>query len=277
MRILILGSGQDAGVPQAGCYCSICRMARVNASYRRLGPSIAVLDKGKGLCYFVDASPDFKYQLDMAHKEINETRRRGKIPVSSILLTHAHPGHCYGLWHLGKVALDEKNLPVYCTSEMEKFLCRNGPFNLLVKEKNIIIVQIHPEEEFELDGLKCTPIQVPHRDETADTVGYSFISKRKVVYLPDVDQWTESVLSEIESSDCALIDGTFFSKIELPRFEEVPHPPIKETIELLDTTNTDIYFTHINHTNPVNRKGKEREHVERRGFKIAYDGLKLEV
>jgi pyrroloquinoline quinone biosynthesis protein B len=277
MRILILGSGQDAGIPQTGCYCNICKTARADANYRRLGPSIAIFDKWKGSCYLIDASPDLKYQLDKLHREINETKRRGRIPVSCILLTHAHPGHCCGLWHLGKVALNEKNLPVHCTPEMEQFLYENYPFSLLVKEKNIIIERVHPNEEIELNGLKCTPIRVPHRKEITDTVGYIIRSKKRVIYLPDVDRWTDSILKEIESSDIALIDGTFFSEMELPRFKEVPHPPIRETIELLDNTNTEVYFTHINHTNPVNRKGKEREYVERKGFKIAYDGMILET
>ena len=277
MRILILGSGQDAGIPQTGCYCNVCKTARANANYRRLGPSIAIFDKSQGFCYLVDASPDIKYQLDMLHREITETKRRGRIPVNGILLTHAHPGHCCGLWHLGKVALNEKNLPVYCIPEMEQFLYKNDPFSLLVKEKNIIIERTNPNEEIELNGLKCTAIRVPHRKEITDTVGYIIRSKKRFIYLPDLDRWTDSILKEIGSSDIALIDGTFFSKIELRRFKEVPHPPIRETIELLDDTNTEVYFTHINHTNPVNRKGKEREYVERKGFRIAYDGMTLEI
>ena len=97
MRIKILGSGQDAGTPQAGCYCDICEIARADKKYRRLGPSIAIFDKTEGFCYLVDVSPDFKTQLDMIHEEIIRTKRNGKIPVSGILLTHAHSGHCYGL------------------------------------------------------------------------------------------------------------------------------------------------------------------------------------
>lgn len=277
MKILILGSGQDAGIPQTGCYCTICERARVDENYRRLAPSIAVFDKWKGFCYFVDASPDFKYQLDMTHREINDTKRRGKIPVSGVLLTHAHPGHCNGLWHLGKTAIAEKNLPVYCTLEMGQFLQKNYPFSLLIQEKNIIIERINPNEEFELNGLKCTPNRVPHRNEIADTVGYIMKSKKKVIYLPDINRWTDSILKEINTADVALIDGTFFSKTELPRFKAVPHPPIRETTELLDGTNAEVYFTHINHTNPVNRKGEERDYVEKKGFKISYDGMTLEI
>jgi hypothetical protein len=45
----------------------------------------------------------------------------------------------------------------------------------------------------------------------------------------------------------------------------------------LKGADTPVYFTHINHTNPVNRRGPERRAVEDMGFKIAYDGLVLGI
>jgi len=277
MRIKILGSGQDAGIPHPGCYCDVCKKARKDAKYRRLGPSIAVLDKEGNFCYLIDASPDFKYQLDMIWEEVNEIKRKGKIPISGILLTHAHLGHCFGLGYLGKEALDAKNLPVFCTSKMKQILQSNYPFSLLVQRKNITVREIYTNEEFELDGCKCMPIQVPHRNEVADTVGYIIKSNRRIIYVPDIDYWADEVIEEIRLADIALIDGTFYSKDEIPRFVEVPHPPIKETIKLLANVDTKIYFTHINHTNPINKNGKERKHIESNDFNIAYDGMTLEI
>lgn len=277
MRVKILGSGQDDGIPHTGCYCDLCNKARKYAEYRRLGPSVAIFDKKESFCYLVDASPDFKCQLDMIREEISETKRNGKVPVSGILLTHAHLGHCAGLWHLGKESVEEKNLPVFCTSKMKEFLCSNYPFSLLVQRKNIQIEEIYPDREFKLNGLKCMPIQVPHRDEIGDTVGYIIKSRKRVIYLPDLDKWTNSLLEETRSSDIAFVDGTFYSENEIPRFEEVPHPPIRETITLLEDFDTEIYFVHINHTNPVNKKGREKEYIESRGFKIAHDGMTLKI
>lgn len=276
MIIKILGSGQDAGIPHTGCYCEECNRARKYAQYRRLGPSMAILDKKERFCYLVDASLDFKCQLDMIREEIRETQRNGKTPVSGILLTHAHIGHCAGLWHFGRESVEERNLPVFCTSKMKQFLCSNYPFSLLIQRENIRIQEVQPNKEFTLNDLKFMPIQVPHRNEIADTVGYIIRSNKKVIYLPDVDKWSISVIKEIRSSDIAFLDGTFYSKNEIPRFEKVPHPTIPETINLLENANTEIYFTHINHTNPVNKKSKERKYVESKGFKIAYDGMKLE-
>ncbi len=273
MQIIILGSGQDAGIPHTGCYCDICSKARKDVKYRRLGPSIAILDEKEGFCYLIDASPDFKYQLDMIREQVNKIKRKGRIPISGILLTHAHLGHCSGLWHLGKEAVEEKNLPVFCTSKMEQFLQSNYPFSLLVQRNNIELREITPDEEFELDGFKCVPIQVPHRNEAVDCVGYLIKSNKRTIYLPDVDYWTDRVIDEIKTSDIAIIDGTFYSKDEISRFDDVPHPPIEDTIELLRDVDTEIYFTHINHTNAINKDGMEREYIESKGFKIAYDGM----
>jgi len=107
-------------------------------------------------------------------------------------------------------------------------------------------------------------------------VGYIFKSTKRAIYVPDADHWTENLLDEIRKADIALIDGTFFSKDELPRYDEVPHPPIKDTMELLGDVKGRVIFTHINHTNPVNGDGEEKRGVEGRGFGIGYDGMVLD-
>lgn len=275
--IMILGSGQDAGIPHTGCRCDVCDKAKCSSEFRRLGPSIAVLDEAGDCCYIIDISPDFKTQLDMVCQKVDKDKRRKERPISAVLLTHAHFGHVSGLWQLGKEALNEKGLPIFCTPAMARFLKGNDPFKLLVKEKNIDVREIETGKELGLGGMKCTPIEVPHRNEIADTIGFLVESKKKVVYIPDLDHWTDELLGTVSESDIAIIDGTFFSEDEIARFDEVKHPPIKETIELLGSPRGSVYFTHINHTNPVNGNGKEREFVEAKGFGICNDGLVLEI
>ena len=113
----------------------------------------------------IDASPDFKNQLDMVKKEIREVKRKGKTPLSGILLTHAHLGHCSGLWQLGNEALNEKEIPVFCTPKMAQFLQGNYPFSLLVQRENIKIREITPDEIQNLQGFEFIPILAPHRNE----------------------------------------------------------------------------------------------------------------
>jgi pyrroloquinoline quinone biosynthesis protein B len=274
-KLMVLGSGQDGGIPHTGCYCPTCTKARRYSRCRRLGPSIAVHNRDAGFCYLIDASPDFKVQLDMIHRQIPRVRRKGKIPISGILLTHAHYGHCTGLLQLGKEVLNEAGVPVYCSSRMMRFLSTSDPYRHLVRDKCITLREVHPGKRFTLDGIRFTPTKVPHRTEIADTVGYTVEASKRLFHLPDTDHWTDELVDEIGESDIALIDGTFYSRREVPRFAEIPHPPVSEAIRTLKDMSTEIYFTHINHTNPLNRPGPERRRVESKGLHVAYDGMVL--
>ena len=277
MEIKILGSGQDDGVPQIGCYCASCSKARKNNRSRRFGPSIALIDSTQGSCYLIDASPDFKYQIDLLKEEDVRISRKGKLPISGILLTHAHFGHCFGLWYLGREAVEEKKLPIYCTPKMGYFLSTHYPFNLLINRRNIVLREVFPEKRLNLKGIGIIPVQVPHRSEIADTVGYKIAARKSILYIPDVDHWTDKLISDIMDVDIAIIDGTFLSEKELPRFSDVPHPPMEETIKLLRNLKSEIYFTHINHTNPVNYDLSIKRKIEKQGFHIAHDGMILKI
>ena len=276
MKLVVLGSGQDGGVPQAGCGCGNCRRARSDERYRRYAPSVAVLDETKGSFLLIDASPDLKYQLEMI-ADIGRDHGWGEPELAGIMLTHAHLGHICGLWQLGKEAMNLREMPVYCTPAVTRFLADNYPYDALVERRNIVTTEINDGEEFSTGKIRFTPVSVPHRNETADTMGFIISARKRLLYLPDVDCWTEPVLEKIRSVDTAILDGTFYTDNELPRYDEVPHPPIPDTIRQLEDARTEIIFTHINHTNPVNREGPEREYVLERGFGIAYDGMMLKI
>jgi pyrroloquinoline quinone biosynthesis protein B len=277
VNLIVLGSGQDGGIPHTGCYCPACNRARRYTRYRRLGPSVALFDSEAGVCHLIDASPDFKAQIDMIHAEIPTVKRAGKIPVSGILLTHAHYGHIAGLLELGKEVLNERGIPVYCTAEIGRFLSVSPPFSHLVRGGNIRIREVCPGAKTALRGFGVTALEVPHRNEIADTVGYIIEARSRLAYIPDADRWTDEMLEEVRRSDVAVLDGTFHSPAELPGYKSVPHPTIQETVELLKGADTEVYFTHINHTNPVNRHSRERKSLERKGFKVAHDGLILTI
>ncbi|NHJ38852.1 MAG: MBL fold metallo-hydrolase [Asgard group archaeon] len=274
MKLLFLGTAQDAGVPQISCYCRNCMIAREFPSLRRYGPSIALYDEKKLFCYLVDASPDIKDQIDLLKESSSilfETSK--KFPVSGIFLTHAHFGHISGLWSLGKECLDAKKIKTYCSPNMYNFLSKNHPFQDLVVRDNIELIEIKQRVKHPIEDFKVEIFSVPHRNENADNVGYFISHDLKIVYLPDLDYWTEESIIMIEKADIAIIDGTFYSRNEISRYEDVPHPPIKESMELLKSIDTEIYFTHFNHTNPILRETTvARRKVEMEGFKVAYDG-----
>jgi len=278
MQIIILGSAQDAGVPQIGCDCTNCIYARKNPTITRFGPSIAILDNEKEYCYLIDASPDIKHQIEMIKSILPDVQTQKAIPISGVFLTHAHFGHISGLWMLGKECIDTQEIPIYCSIKMSKFLTNNHPFSHMLQNKNLILSNMSINQKYPFEDFWITSFQVPHRDEYADTVGYIIEQNKKILYLPDLDYWTDDLIKLVESVDIALIDGSFYSKDELPDRNDVPHPPIKETMELLDPTKTEIFFTHFNHTNLIlNEKGNERKETLDKGFKLAFDGLKIKI
>ena len=113
MKLIVLGSGQDAGVPQINCECNNCSTARKDPKDRMLGPSIVILDEEEEYCYIFDASPDLKHQIDMIKGFILSVKTQKNLPISGIFLTHAHFGHCSGLWSLGKESCEAKSIKDY--------------------------------------------------------------------------------------------------------------------------------------------------------------------
>ncbi|HAI39237.1 MAG TPA: pyrroloquinoline quinone biosynthesis protein PqqB, partial [Maribacter sp.] len=87
--------------------------------------------------YMFEATPDIAQQMKMLTQfnanSANEV-------VNGIFLTHAHIGHYTGLMYLGKEAMDARETPGYVMPKMEDFLLTNGPWDQLVKRKN---VQLH--------------------------------------------------------------------------------------------------------------------------------------
>ena len=53
---------------------------------------------------------------------------------------------------------------------------------------------------------------------------------------------------------------------------------MKETMHKAQDWDTEIIFTHLNHTNPALRPDtEERQELEERGFKVAERGMEFEI
>ena len=127
-----------------------------------------------------------------------------------------------GLMYLGREGLGGNKIKVYALKRMAAFLRKNGPWNQLIKLKNIDIQTISNKNFTKLSkNILVIPIKVPHRDEYSETVGYKIIGKtKKILFIPDIDKWNEwekDIVEEIKLVDYALIDGTFYNGLELDR------------------------------------------------------------
>ena len=288
--IMILGTAQDAGVPQLGCDCSNCTRAFTDNKFKRLVTSIGIINQATGKTYIIDSTPNFAEQFINLHKlktryiskpESPRLKRvRSRLDLDGIFLTHAHMGHYFGLVQLGKEACATLKLPVFATSAMRKFITGNRPFKELVKNHNIELHSIIPGKPcLNEKDLIITPISVPHRHEFSDTVGFIIQGPNKrLLYIPDINNLTRSLLNVILRSDLVLFDGTFFDKGEISsrrKWEPIAHPPIIETMNVLGSyvRRTKIYYTHFNHTNPVlNPESDEAKEVKGMGFGITPEG-----
>ena len=223
------------------------------------------------------------------HNQLNllEKFPKGNL-IDGIFLTHAHIGHYTGLMYLGREGLGGNKIKVYALKRMAAFLRKNGPWDQLIKLKNINIQTISNKNFIKLSkNILVIPIKVPHRDEYSETVGYKIIGKtKKMLFIPDIDKWNEwekDIVEEIKLVDYALIDGTFYNGLELDRdMSEIPHPSVEETLELFlnqpVVERNKIYFIHINHTNPIlTNKNGVKDLIESYGFNVAKRGLKFNL
>ena len=273
---LLLGIAQDGGVPHAGCHQRLCEEARRDPSKRRLVASLWLLDPAAGKRFLIDATPDFAAQIELL----------GGLP-DAILLTHAHIGHYLGLAQLGREVLGARRMPVYATPSMARFLRENGPWKRLVLLENIELRELAPGATVNLTpSLSVTAIQVPHRDEDSDTVAFLVTApRRKLLWLPDIDKWEkwDRRIEEMlrDPALVAFVDGTFFSADEIPgrSIAEITHPLVPETMARFGATPPTgrLFFVHLNHTNRLLWDSNAVADLERRGFGVAREGLRVRL
>ena len=281
--IEVLGIAQDAGYPQTNCYQEHCLRAWQDKALRRTASSIAVVDSTTKAKYLFDATPDMREQLYRLHQSAPD----GEYSLDGVFLTHAHMGHYTGLMHFGREAVGANGIPVYAMPKMHDYLAENGPWKQLVSLQNIELMPLADGQPVALNShLTVTPIQVPHRQEFSETVGYRIDGpNRSAVFIPDIDKWelwSTDIRDILKSVDYALLDATFFADGELKGrdMSVIKHPFVAESMDLFEDLKDDeksrVIFIHMNHTNPLLIDGSPaQEEVERRGFRFAREGMRL--
>lgn len=280
--VVILGTAQDAGYPQAGCEASCCLRVYENEEHGRMVSCIAVVDPISNEKWIFDATPDFPDQLRL----LNTFSSSNELP-EGIFLTHAHIGHYTGLIHLGREVMGTNEVPVYAAPKMARYLATNGPWSQLLTLKNIDLKVQHPNVTLQLnDRIRVTPVQVPHRDEYSETVGYEIqLQSKKILFIPDINKWETwdvSIVDYVRKVDVALLDGSFFEDGEIKNrpMSEIPHPFVSESMAMFDVLGeaerSKIRFIHFNHTNPLLIDGSEaQQRVLDKGYGIAQQGKVL--
>jgi pyrroloquinoline quinone biosynthesis protein B len=280
--LTVLGVVQDAGYPQAGCYQPHCMPGWEDARLQRGATSIAVLDPAAGHKYLFEATPDLPRQL----YALNQLAPDTDYELAGVFLSHAHIGHYTGLMYFGREAMGASGVNVFAMPRMGEFLSGNGPWSQLIELNNI---QLRPLQNLRpelLGAIRVTPLQVPHRDEFSETVGYRISGpNHSALFIPDINKWElweRSISEEIGNVDYALLDATFFDGDELPGrdMSEIPHPFVVESMALFDplpaAERSKIWFIHMNHSNPLLDSNSDAyRRVIEAGYNVAHEGLQL--
>ena len=272
----VLGTIQDGGIAHMGCNKVCCLKYFKNNTFRVGVSSLGISNLKNETNYLIDATPNINHQLKALIGTSNPSEK-----LNGIFLTHAHMGHYSGLLNFGREAMNSKNIPLYLMPRFYNFIQDNGPWNQLVKLENVMLKRIYDREKITLESnLSITPIQVPHRDEYSETVGFLIEGNTKsALYIPDIDKWEKwnnSIVELIKNVDYAFLDGTFYDEKEVNNrdISEIPHPFIIESLKLFNpldkSEKNKIYFIHLNHTNPLlNSDSSEYNRVIREGFNVA--------
>jgi pyrroloquinoline quinone biosynthesis protein B len=281
---VVLGVAQDAGYPQAGCFAEHCMAGWRGERDAALPVSLGLFDPADKSHYLFEATPAIGQQLYALHSASGAASLR----LDGIFLTHAHMGHYTGLMQLGREAMGASGVAVYAMPRMTKFLETNGPWSQLVQLGNIRLQPLAANTATTIGRVRVVPLQVPHRDEYSETVGYRIEGPEKTaLFIPDIDKWSRwerDIAAEVRRADYAFIDATFFDGNELPGrdMSEIPHPFVVESMQALESLTAAerarVFFIHFNHTNPLlKRNSAALQQVRAAGFGVARRGMRVEL
>lgn len=162
MRVSFLGTGAAGGVPLYGCVCQACERARAESQFVRRPCSALIECDGT------------RVLLDAGLTDLHERFAPGAL--DAIVLTHYHPDHVQGLFHLRW----GKGQPIRVIAPQDSEGCGD-----LFKHPGLLAFQTaHKFEPVVVGALTLTPLPLVH---SKPTLGYAIEGKsgQRFAYLTD--------------------------------------------------------------------------------------------
>ncbi len=283
MKIKILGSGGWEGIPAPFCNCRVCRLAKENPNSKnfRTRPEILVeTEEGK---FLIEISPDIRLQ----------STKFNLPPIKEFLISHWHFDHMYGLLELhawSEFVMKEK-IKLFCSEKTKEWLDRN--FTHIPKE----IIVIEPFEQFELYGVRITPLPLYHmffqdknlkENQLKNTFGFLLEKEnKKAVYLSDYFKIPKKSFELIKDTDVVIMDGTYlFSELFPDKPEQngltnseksdSDHIHGNKILELAKSFNAKkIIFHSITHL--TEKTHEELQNLVPENMFISFDGMEIKL
>jgi phosphoribosyl 1,2-cyclic phosphate phosphodiesterase len=254
MKVIILGSGTSQGIPVIGCECETC--VSQDSKDKRLRTSAYI--ETDGLKLLIDTSIDFRQQ--MLKNKLSD--------VDSVLYTHHHVDHIYGMDDLRQVTQKfDKFINLYGnekTVEEMKITFRYVFNEELIKYKSVPLVNFNVirNEKFRINNTEIVPVECMHGN--LKIFGYRI---NNFAYITDSSYISEEELKKLEGLKVLVINALRIR----------PHPThfnLQEAIEISKKVKPKkTYFTHLTHDILHSKINATLP----KGIELAYDGLEFKL
>ncbi len=251
-QFILLGTGTSVGVPAIGCGCDVC--ASTNLKNKRTRCSAILGLPGGNL--LIDTAPDLRTQL----------LREGIGIVHSVLYTHEHADHIFGLDDLRLFPFMLRGpVPLYCEPLVEDrirrsfdYAFRTGPLTHpgAIPQLEFRRIGVDP---FDVLGCRVRPLRLLHGPN------YQVLGFRigNIAYCTDT--------SEIPNESFTTLEGCEVLILDTLRAE--PHPThlhIDAALKIIERVQPQqAYLTHISHELEYEKCNAELP----ANVELAYDGL----
>jgi len=202
VRVVVLGCGTSAGVPQIGCDCAVCRSPDPRNRRRRCALYIETL----GQRILVDTGPDLRMQCLDA----------GIAAIDALIYTHAHADHLHGIDDLRQINnIVGRPIPTYAHPEVFARIRDRFPyvFEGGRSEFGFWRPELEPHEVGEGPfAIGPVPVELFRQKHGR---GWSFGFRiGGFAYSPDTDGLAPEVLDRLRGLDVWIVDA----------LRERPHP-----------------------------------------------------
>lgn len=258
-RLLFLGTGTSTGVPVIGCRCHVCTSADPHDKRSRVSALLKTRSSQNAPWDYtlLDTSIDLRQQLASA----------GAPLVTSVVYTHAHVDHFFGLDEMRVVQYRvDRPIDIFCSDEVrERLLAVYAHlFDPYVQQGGgILSVKVHPATaRFSTGAMDLVTLPVLHG--TQQVQGYRWGS---LAYITDCSCIPESTWPLLEGLDTLVLDA-------LRKRRHATHFSLDEALDVVARLQPrQTYFIHMTHDLLHEETNAELP----AGVALAYDGLEIEL
>ena len=280
MKILVLGSGADGGVPQWNCRCPQCTAMRRPGRMPRTQSSVAVSPDGERWI-LLNVAPDIAQQirvnLALQPPAQLEASCAAEIdtPIKALVLMDSHWQSVGGLQNLR----ESTGMDVYATPRVFEDMIDETPLRHVLTNYGSVRWHLLPvagselTADFQIPGfemLRFTAIAVPaatahplRADE--DAVGQSIAlsvqdldSGLSFVFAPLLPDIAAAELAWLQTADCVMVDGRGEAAVEgLPGR---------------------LILTHLGHGSPLlDEHSSACQRLAGQDIELAFDGMVIDL